>query len=155
MKNAVSRRFRASVAAAAVGVSLVVGLGACSSGASHNESTTQVCTDLQTQYQQMQAGMLAALGTSLTDPTQASAADQQKMVATIKSAVTALAKTFRDESGKASDSNLSKALSQSADELDGANGKLSSVNDLQSLDSQALTALNPLSTYCPNAGFNE
>jgi len=155
MKIPVSRRFRASVAAAAFGVSLVVGLGACSSGGSHNESTQQVCTDLQTQYQQMQAGILAALGTSLTDPSQASPADQQRMVSAIKATLTSLAKNFRDESGKASDSGLSKALSQSADELDNANKQLNSVNDLDSLDGQDSTALDSLSTYCPNAGFNE
>lgn len=156
MKNLVSRRLRVSLGAAAAGVSLVVTLGACSSGGgSHNESTAQVCTDVGTQFTQMEAGVVAALGANLADPSQASAADQAKMVTTVKAAFTAISKSFRDESGKASDPALAKALSDSADEIDTFTGKINTVDDLQNLNADDSTALNSLSTYCPNAGLNE
>lgn len=144
---------RVVAAAGALGASLVLSLGACSSsgGGAHNESTTQVCTDLQTQFTQMEGAILAAVGT--TDPTSASADQQAQMLNAIKAALTQASKDMRDESGKASDSAFSKSLTDAAGEIDSELSKLSSINDLNSLGGSDSSALDSLQTYCPNANF--
>ena len=122
------------VAAGAIGASLVMTLGACSSsGGSHNESTAQVCSDLQTQFNQMEGSILAAIGT--TDPTTASADQQAQMLTAIKAALTTAANAMKTASGNASDSGFSKALSDASGEITGELGKLNSINDLNSLSS--------------------
>lgn len=140
------------VAAGAIGASLVLSLGACSSsGGAHNESTSQVCSELQTDFNQMEGQILAAIGTS--DPTTASADQQAQMLSAIKTALTQASSAMRGASGKASDSGFSKALSDAAGEIDSELGKLTSINDLNSLDSSDTSALDSLQTYCPNANF--
>jgi hypothetical protein len=154
MINHVSRRMRVTIAAGALGASLVMSLGACSSSGgagAHNESTAQVCTELQTMYTQMETAILGAVGTS--DPTTASADQQAQMITAIKAALSSVSSDFKTEAGKASDAGFSTALQNAASEIDSDLGKLNTIDDLNNLDSSDSSALDSLQNYCPNANF--
>src|SRR5262245_1836776 len=106
----VSRRLITSLAAGAMGLALVAGTAACSSGGpgitgGGGRSTGGVCSDTALKaknlFQSMQ-GQVAALATN-PNP---SADLQQQATTAVKGVFTNLAQLFRDEAGTASDSHL-------------------------------------------------
>lgn len=156
MNNPIARRFRTSVAAAAVGVTLVVGLGACSSSSAggHNEATTQVCSELEAQVNTMIQSM-ATLAPALSDPSNLTGDQGQQMINGLKAALGTMVTNLRAASGRASDSGFSKALTDAANSLESDVSKINTVADLANLENADTTSLNALDTYCPNASFSE
>lgn len=152
-----------SVPAAALGLALVGAVSACGSsgspstgnlgatGGGGKESTAQICTDLTNQAKALESSILGSMsglanGGASADPN----AIEGQAVTAAKTALTQLVGVLRTDAGKASDSNLAKALNDSADELNTEINKVNSISDLENLgtDMQGMTALDK---YCPDA----
>lgn len=158
MQFRVSRRLITSLAAGAMGLALVAGSAACSSGGSgivggSKKSTTDVCNDTVKQTQALITSLTTSMGAVAANPNP-SADQQQQALTAVKQTFTNIAKLWRQEAGTASDSGLADALNKAADQVDAANAKISSFSDLESLDSSSFDS-SSLDHYCPNANFGE
>ncbi|HEU0239689.1 MAG TPA: hypothetical protein VFR11_10490 [Micromonosporaceae bacterium] len=151
-----------SVPVAALGLVLVGGLTACGSsspgtggtgGTGGGESTSQICQDLSSQGQALESSILGAMGSlNLTDPNAAASAGPQVITA-VKAGLGQLVTVLRAEAAKAADANLRKSLNTAADELNTEIGKITSLDDLQTLGDD-MTDVSNLDSFCPDA-FSE
>jgi hypothetical protein len=155
----VPRRLVTSLAAGAMGLALVAGTAACSSGGSGGltgggkKSTADVCADTIKQTQALITSMTTSLAPLAANPSPGADVQQQAVTAA-KAAFTNIAKLWRQEAGTASDSGLADALNKAADQVDAANAKIASFSDLESLDESTFDS-SDLDHYCPDASFTE
>src|SRR5690349_17594525 len=154
----VPRRLFTSLAAGAMGLALVAGTAACSSGGSGvtgggSKSTAEVCADTASKVQGLIGGLTTSMAGLAANPSP-SADQQQQAVTAVKQVFTNIASLFRQEAGTASDSGLADALKKAADQVDTLSGKINSFSDLESLDTNSIDS-SDLDKYCPNASFGE